>query len=393
MKFANVLRDNGVDAVIDQYDDNYVGRDWSGWGPSEISSSDLVICLGSPLFKARWSAVSGSGVANEARAVRAKFDVDKSSVLFVLLPGRSSADFPSELTGLHHYSLPDLSARSYEPLLRAIYDAPSQPTPALGSPPSFLTPSKVETADSNEPTAELVPLGEDEIAAAISLSELKARYLRETRQQSDERAAIVGAARESTNGQSFGALLSLASELGILEKFGLRVQIGNSYERLRFENLQPSGVRIHIETWDGNELSSVLWTGSAVEAFSSVTKELQKLNRFDSSFDAEESLTVAIDCLELQINLRTEGRQLGIETIVEPVRGPHPWVLTLAGIQSCEDGYSIVRERLDDQEFFWHVARKMWVDADQLWDARETAKKLFGENGPEYLREAIQPKS
>jgi hypothetical protein len=391
LAFANFLRENGVDAEIDQYDKGHAGRDWFDWGPKQIELNELVICLPSPLFKHRWSGVSGSGVANEARAVRSKFESDNASVLFVILPGRAANDLPSDFRGVHHYELNDLSAQSLEPLLRAIFDAPSAPRPSLGAPPSFVTSPRTAVRDDAEQKTDPLPDREVEVSKAVLGSDLNATHFSWIQTQSAEHAGIIRDARSLANDQSFRALLSLASGFGILEGLGLRVQIGESYERLRFENCGSFGVRIHIETRGGIELSNVQWKGSAVHAFQSVTVELQKLDCFDISFDAEEILKSAIDCLELQISLRTEGRQqLGISTLIEPLRGPHPWVLTLFGIQSCEHGYGIARNRLNDKEFYWHVAGKSWVDTDQLWAAWELAKELFGESGPEYLREAIE---
>ena len=122
--FADSLaRIGGIEVALDVYG-SPIGRAWGAWGAEQVHSSDFVMCLGSPQYITRWNISFGSGVANEARAIRSRLNRVPDTVLFVLLPGRTRDDLPEDVRNVHYEIVGELTREGLDNVLRIIHRQP-----------------------------------------------------------------------------------------------------------------------------------------------------------------------------------------------------------------------------------------------------------------------------
>jgi len=132
--FADLLNEHGVDADLDQYG-NHLDRDWSLWGPQAVEHAEVIVCIASPDYLKKWQKPSGSGVADEARTIRAKLAMGGKGVLFVVLPGRSATEIPLDMRTRNYAIVPSIDAVGIEDVLRLLTNQPRTLKPPPRTPP------------------------------------------------------------------------------------------------------------------------------------------------------------------------------------------------------------------------------------------------------------------
>lgn len=131
--FARILADQGISVMLDQFG-KHLSRDWSIWGPMAIERADVVLCLASPEYRAKWFASVGSGAADEARTIREKLAQGKE-VAFVVLPGQVGEDIPDGMTSIHWFTVSEISEQGVRAIVRELTDQPRFPRPSGGTIP------------------------------------------------------------------------------------------------------------------------------------------------------------------------------------------------------------------------------------------------------------------
>ncbi len=117
-EFADLLNRRGIDTTLDQYD-NHLNRDWTTWSVQQVADADIVVCLASPRYAEDWVRTTGSGAADEARALREELKRAEragKAVIFVVLPGRSVDDIPRDMRAIHHVELDAIDREGIEDL-------------------------------------------------------------------------------------------------------------------------------------------------------------------------------------------------------------------------------------------------------------------------------------
>ena len=133
------LRARGLETEIDQFHESVPGFNWSRWTVDQIRSSDFVLCIASPQYKARVEAqrglVGGLGAQWEGAFITEELYSSAASrdskFLAVLFDGTSADHIPDILqpVGRAHYRLPTED----EVLYRALTDQPRVTPEPLGS--------------------------------------------------------------------------------------------------------------------------------------------------------------------------------------------------------------------------------------------------------------------
>jgi len=136
MKLCHVLRDQGVDARLDNQD-VHERQDWYAWYVEQIRHADFVLVIASPNYRA---AGDGQGAAHRSRGVRCEaallrdlLHADRPAwtrkILPVVLPGGSIDEIPLFLQPYlgTHYVVGRISAGGIEDLLRTITGQPAYP--------------------------------------------------------------------------------------------------------------------------------------------------------------------------------------------------------------------------------------------------------------------------
>ena len=135
LDFARQLIELGIDAELDQFDEAWMGRDWSIWGPAQVQAADVILCIASPDYARKWNESVGSGAADEARTIRVA-QAQGKPINFVVLPGRDAkTGIPWSMLAFQRYSVSSLDAGGLAELIRGLTAQPSRPKPPLGSVP------------------------------------------------------------------------------------------------------------------------------------------------------------------------------------------------------------------------------------------------------------------
>ena len=145
--FVTLLRSLGIDVDIDLYHlhDRYV--DWTRWGPAKVQSSDIVLGIVSPAWRARLEGsnapTEGAGAVAEADALLGTFGRDqdalRSKLVLVVLPSMRGADaIPARFHGTTRVTLDDLSPATLTPLLHLLLGVPMHEVPPLGTLPDLV---------------------------------------------------------------------------------------------------------------------------------------------------------------------------------------------------------------------------------------------------------------
>jgi hypothetical protein len=134
--FADRLRDDGIDARIDQYVSS-PAQGWPTWCENEIRKADFVLMVCTETYHRRVNNEEerdrGHGVLWEARLIRQSlYDAGSSSIKFVpvLFAGASPDHVPAPVRGGSFYSVE--SPEGYDALLRLLTDQPLAPMPPIG---------------------------------------------------------------------------------------------------------------------------------------------------------------------------------------------------------------------------------------------------------------------
>jgi SEFIR domain len=141
LQFCQLLRDNGIEANLDQYDTND-RRDWYSWMISQVSRADYVLVIASPRYRAVGDGNApvdhNRGVQAEAALLRDLLYADHptwtNKLLPVVLPGASIDHIPYFLQPFcaSRYLITELSFNGIEDLLRVIAGQTTYPGIGLG---------------------------------------------------------------------------------------------------------------------------------------------------------------------------------------------------------------------------------------------------------------------
>lgn len=145
LNLAIKLRQGGVDVILDVWELNTAGKDKDFFMENSIASSDRVLLIMTPNYKIKAENRKG-GVGNEVSMVRAEKFNNQKTEKFIPIVRSGSRD---ECTPLFVKSLIDIDMsiennfeKSFEELLRTIYDEPKTEKPPLGKKPQFTKPKK-----------------------------------------------------------------------------------------------------------------------------------------------------------------------------------------------------------------------------------------------------------
>jgi hypothetical protein len=146
LRLCQVLRDQGIDARLDTYDDNE-RRDWGVWYIEQVTRADFVFVIASRGYRiagdGQAAATCNRGVQSEAALLRDLLHADRPTwtrkILPVVLPGRSVDEIPLFLQPhfASRYIVAEVSASGIEQLLRTITGQPAHPQPDLGDIPEL----------------------------------------------------------------------------------------------------------------------------------------------------------------------------------------------------------------------------------------------------------------
>ncbi|MCL2098067.1 MAG: toll/interleukin-1 receptor domain-containing protein [Bacteroidales bacterium] len=157
LDLATKLRLNRVDVILDIWELR-AGRDKDYFMENSVRESDKVLLIMTPNYKIKAENRKG-GVGNEISMIRAEKFNNQETEKFIPIVRSGNRD---ECTPLFVKSLIDIDMsiednfeKSFEELLRTIYDEPKNEKPPLGEKPQFTRPKKnfdLEVSDLNEET-------------------------------------------------------------------------------------------------------------------------------------------------------------------------------------------------------------------------------------------------
>ena len=134
--FANRLREDGIEALIDQYCPNPPDG-WPIWMEREIDRADFILVICSPVYlrraERRESPGKGRGALWETKLIYNHLyskDYEEQRLIPVLFDGAATTDIPSPYRGLTHYRVNTLEG--YETLYRHLTYQPRVEVPHLG---------------------------------------------------------------------------------------------------------------------------------------------------------------------------------------------------------------------------------------------------------------------
>jgi hypothetical protein len=145
--FVTVLRSLGVDVDIDLYHLHDRTVDWTRWGPVKVQTSDIVLGIVSPAWRARLEGhnapTEGAGAVAEADVLLGTFGRDqdelRAKLVLVVLPSMRGADaIPDRFHGIARVTLDDLSPSSVTSLLHLLLGVPVHGVPPLGQLPDLV---------------------------------------------------------------------------------------------------------------------------------------------------------------------------------------------------------------------------------------------------------------
>lgn len=144
LAFAQSLRGNGIDAVLDQYVESDPPLSWPQWMTNQIDSSDFVILVMTPEYRLRFLGRqppgTGKGVRWESLIITSDlYHEAREHVKFipVLIADESPSCIPSPLSLTTFYLVGSPPDFDLDRLLRHLLHRPAAAPAALGPPPSL----------------------------------------------------------------------------------------------------------------------------------------------------------------------------------------------------------------------------------------------------------------
>lgn len=140
LALAQTLRDLGVDAWIDQFEEGNPPREWTAWMREQRNAADVVLVVATENYKKR---AEGDTAPDEGRGVRweamlaiqdlySAHLVEPAKFVPVVLGDEPSESIPDFLTGTTEYRLKDFSRGQLDPLVRRLTGQPSVVPRKLG---------------------------------------------------------------------------------------------------------------------------------------------------------------------------------------------------------------------------------------------------------------------
>lgn len=136
LALANRLRQDGIDALVDQYAPN-PPQGWPRWMEHEIQAADFVLLVCTETYRrrveGREQAGKGRGVVWEGNLIYNLLypeDAEVQRFIPVLFADGQHSTIPLPLSGLTHYRVD--TEQGYEELLRYLTNQPGTPIPPLG---------------------------------------------------------------------------------------------------------------------------------------------------------------------------------------------------------------------------------------------------------------------
>lgn len=141
MDLAIKLRENGIDAILDQWELG-PGKPISNFMGKSIEISDRVICIMTPNYKTKSNAEEPKGgVAYESSIMAAETIKNISTTKFIplLRDGNDNNAIPDFLIGRTYIDIRNDNSFEdrLEELLRNIYNEPKDKKPPIGRRPKF----------------------------------------------------------------------------------------------------------------------------------------------------------------------------------------------------------------------------------------------------------------
>jgi hypothetical protein len=142
VRLARLLRQSGVDASLDQWEQG-VRRDWARWAMDQLLSADFVLVIATPDYRYAADATRGRGASFEAAFLRESLQRDSAvhfrRILPVVLPGGSVEDIPLFLQpySATHYVIAEITTEGVKDLVRTLMAQPAVSLPSLGSIPAL----------------------------------------------------------------------------------------------------------------------------------------------------------------------------------------------------------------------------------------------------------------
>jgi len=138
LNLATKLRENGIDAILDQWELD-LGKPIPNFMENSVAKSDRVICIITPKYNEKSINLHG-GVGYEYSIISAEImDKIDTQKFIPLLKEGNNENIPKSLKGRMYIDMRDDSSFEYrlEELLRGIYKAPKNKKPPIGKKPPF----------------------------------------------------------------------------------------------------------------------------------------------------------------------------------------------------------------------------------------------------------------
>ena len=139
LELANVLRDRGIDVILDQYVHPAPEEGWPRWMDRNLDEAQFVLMVCTETYRrrvmGREEPGKGLGVRWEGSLIYNRIYNDKPSgsrfIPILLLPGSEPAHIPNPVQGHAYYRITtfDLTDPGFEALYRHLTDQPATPSP------------------------------------------------------------------------------------------------------------------------------------------------------------------------------------------------------------------------------------------------------------------------
>lgn len=170
VRFVTALRDNGIDADADVFQQ---GVDWTRWGPGRVEESDYTLVVVSQGWLQAWR---GDGDPAQFRGAGAEANVLRGFLVknrdelrrrcrLILLPGATHDDIPVDMHGVPRYRFAGrFDLAELDPLLRDLTDQPRYVLAPVGQVPVLppLDATKLDARSTAPAVAESVSKVDDQ---------------------------------------------------------------------------------------------------------------------------------------------------------------------------------------------------------------------------------------